>query len=580
MINIENVEIESSKDRKTVLRIMKDEKQYYIGSKYNMTREIERFLQEIEDIEFKNIIVVFGLGTGEHIKSLIKCFKNVRVLVIEPSQKIIDANKENSVFKEIIENEMVKISCMEKEDLYTVLNNFFNIKELSRIQHHIFSNYNKIFIDEVKRFYDAYKKVIYDKKIDGNTFVNFAEDWNKSLIRNITMFIKNRFIDQYKNIYKDVPAIIVSAGPSLEKNIGILKEANEKAIIIPGGRTIETVMKNGANPSFLTIMDAGDLSYKLIENVIGELTVPLVCYEGTNDRILREYKGEKIVFTKQKEISRILREDITNIGAGGSVAHVATMFAITMGCNPIIFMGQDCAYSEGKLHADEVSDEVSKKLIEDDESNIRFCVESVNNSMVETDVVLDGFRRSLEAIVKRYDEITFINATEGGARIKGTVEMTLKEAIEKYKKSFVKVELDEKIDVDTRKELMLRELSIYPNELNNIVRMCEKGKKTLEKIDVNRSEKSKIEKVMHNINTINEKIMRVYNKIPLLGDAFLSINFRLDEDEEYFIDSTLSSRETLGKILKKQYKIYDEVHRICIENIDYFKETLDEMLDK
>ncbi|QIB27503.1 motility associated factor glycosyltransferase family protein [Caloranaerobacter azorensis] len=101
-----------------------------------------------------------------------------------------------------------------------------------------------------------------------------------------------------------------------------------------------------------------------------------------------------------------------------------------MGCNPIILIGQDLAYTDGKIHAqnstyefDGNNENLGKDLIE---------IEDIYGNKVYTSKVWLSFLRWFELYIRENPEKEYIDATEGGAKIKGTNIMTLNEAIEKY----------------------------------------------------------------------------------------------------------------------------------------------------
>ena len=96
--------------------------------------------------------------------------------------------------------------------------------------------------------------------------------------------------------------------------------------------------------------------------------------------------------------------------------------AIRMGCDPIVFVGQDLSFSDGHSHAAGVEKRLKVE-------RTPCTVESVDGSRIPTSSVLLWFRRWIEDRIAREPGRTFINVSQTGARIKGTQEMPLEEAI-------------------------------------------------------------------------------------------------------------------------------------------------------
>src|SRR5690606_28411622 len=111
---------------------------------------------------------------------------------------------------------------------------------------------------------------------------------------------------------------------------------------------------------------------------------------------------------------------------GASVANASLAIAAYLGCNPIIFLGQDLAYTDGKHHADSCG---GTTLKEDDDL---IEVEGIDGNKVFTNSVWHTFLMWMEKFIIHNPNKTYIDATEGGAKIHGTDIIPLRQAIEKY----------------------------------------------------------------------------------------------------------------------------------------------------
>ncbi len=115
--------------------------------------------------------------------------------------------------------------------------------------------------------------------------------------------------------------------------------------------------------------------------------------------------------------------------------------AIYLGCNNIIFIGQDLAYTGERLHSNSSTLETEGGNIGMYDDNI--YADDINGNKVRTSFELDAYRRYIEFYIHMLKNINFINSTEGGANIKGTKVMPLKESLNKYGKFVSKKNIEQ-----------------------------------------------------------------------------------------------------------------------------------------
>ncbi|WP_294379600.1 motility associated factor glycosyltransferase family protein [uncultured Clostridium sp.] len=525
-------EIEKTKDNYDILKIMKDNKSIYMGSKYNMENDINNFLKNIESDFVSKLIFVFGFGAGEHIKKLRDLYKKSKIIIFEPNSEISQfANKLDWVKRD--ENLNIIYNDENRFRNYTV--GTIDIENVKNIKVGIFANYNKVFPKESKKFLDIIKESLNSAILDLKVKDFFSEQWFETLVKNIPYMLKSHHVDEIKDEYKNKPAIIVSAGPSLEKNIDELKKAEGKILIFTGGRNLEGLLNRNINPDLLGVIDGSYEAYEIIKDIIDKIDIPLLFLDITNENIVSNHKGEKI-FTRQNAIiDYILGEKIYTLNGGGSVAHILTSFAIMLGCNPIVFIGQDLAYTNEKSYAGfsgTLGDtrSYSKMVSKDD-----IYVEDVNGEQIRTSILWDSFRLYFEKIIALHPEIEFINATEGGARIKGTKEMKLSDFIEKYnygKINNLNVLLKSKKIKPIKVQHGIDSVEKLQDELSIILNKTNRALKELDEL--------KIASINKNFNKINS-IIQDLDKIDIL--------IKEKRHEFAFIESLL--QPIINKILSK-----------------------------
>ena len=133
--------VEKSKDNYDILKIVNDKRSIYIGSKYNEKREIDKFINLAGEMTEKDNYVVLGLGTGNHIKELIKAKHNkAKILVIECEKEW--SNKLSFKDKDVIVAKNI-------EDIQNFLYNYVSELNIHYLKIIPYANYNKIYEKEV-----------------------------------------------------------------------------------------------------------------------------------------------------------------------------------------------------------------------------------------------------------------------------------------------------------------------------------------------------------------------------------------------------------------------------------------------
>ena len=250
---------------------------------------------------------------------------------------------------------------------------------------------------------------------------------------NMEIVVASNAIIEYRGRHINKPIFIIAAGPSLDKNITELKKIGKKGIIIAVGTAVKPLLNKGIKPDYIVSIDAHEAIYKQLEGNLN-LGVPLLFIPSVNSKMLRAYKGPKIVAFPDKDPYYVKLETDLNKGlikTGGSVATTALDFANQLGGNPLIFVGQDLAISDkGQTHAKTTARGEDRYSIK----NLR-TVDGVDGKKVYTLTNLYMYLRWFESYIKEYPKIKFIDATEGGAKIAGTEIMSLEDVIDKVRMS-------------------------------------------------------------------------------------------------------------------------------------------------
>ncbi|HHY79209.1 MAG TPA: motility associated factor glycosyltransferase family protein, partial [Thermoanaerobacter sp.] len=376
--------------------------------------------------------------------------------------------------------------------------------------------------------------------INRNTALYFASQWQSNFMENIEFIFRSTPVKAFFNSFKNIPAVIVSAGPSLDKNIRFLKEAKDKSIIICVGTALKALVKEKIEPDFVVSIDGGENNFKHFEGC--SVNAPLLYDLTVYPKILKEYEGPLIIGEIASGFLPLIEEKLSvefgSMSAGPSVANLSLDFAYKMGCNPIIFIGQDLAYLNNRTHASGTTYEKNRIKGSSDKKEYIY-VDGNYEDKVLTDRVLLSFKTWFENYIYTHPDRIYINATEGGALIKGTQIMSFKDSIEKYMN--INLNINQRInDI-----LVNKKIKPEPERVSALQKEFENTIKRLRIIKWDCMRGAKLSKKMYNeyekdINADVTRILALLDKI----DAKLK-----DSKESFsFISSMLNIVTT--KVLK------------------------------
>ncbi|ACD51920.1 DUF115 domain-containing protein [Clostridium botulinum] len=439
-----------SSDGYYLYEIDKDDDNYYLADNLDYKKDIKKLIDNLADLKFDSFIIIFGLDTGEYLKELenVICSNN-RVMIFEPNEDILNENKDISL------NENISIVLFDEETIAPIIASIIGGNNFDNLYVHAFGNYEKVYKDEYKKLIDVIDAKYFS--VSGNITLAYRckESFMRNSLQNLKVIKESSPLNSYVEFNNNVPAIIVSAGPSLDKNIEDMvknKERVSKCFVIASNRTFTTLLKNGIKPDLIVSIDPSDAMYEMMKDSLNE-DIPLLYYEYSNRYLVNGYKGEKIYMSNI--FSKIIKEihKFGGLSQGGSVAHTCLAMANILGCNPIILVGQDLAYTYDKHHSEKATFDVVDNIINSNWANE--IVNDVFGNKVRTTTTLKVFKNSMEYHIEQYKtgrEVEFINASYG-ADIKGAPHRELNEVFKEniFKEKKKKLEPDKCIELNPDK---------------------------------------------------------------------------------------------------------------------------------
>lgn len=419
-----------------------DGRSIQLHSLYNPEKEAQDWLKHIELLP-NTVYIVLGFGLGYHVRALLNQLPmNSHVFVVEYSRGESLLATSRKIFKNanwLLDERMDSLVNGDVRDMAAVINKTMQEKEIKKVvvSHHyptmqIYREYYEVIERELVEKIEALFGFDYDYRLSAtDEVVNNA--WN-----NLPNVIQSAGILTFKNLFKGKPAIMVAGGPSLDKNIELVKKYGNNAVIICAGSTMSALHYHGITPHFLVAIDPFDSMYKDLQGCMNDKSVLVAPYILSN-KIIEECPGHKVFFRLGENSPNInvlsgLKDFLPptdELKANISVAISAIDLSLYLGANPVILVGQDLAFGEDMVsHA---TGSKAESWLEKDKTYEEYVpVAGYYGGTVRT---LPIFKEAIDYYATLFDwekGTLFINATEGGAFLPGARHLSLQEVANEF----------------------------------------------------------------------------------------------------------------------------------------------------
>lgn len=419
----------------------------------------------IADNHPTSIHLVFGLGLG-YLFQLTSLKSQGSVILYEPDLNILwfaftlvdfsdDILKPNVFFTSTFEETAEAIYKKSGIKNSPVLITLPTQREL----------YSSDFNDLVKKLKDTVGSFALDLKFTQQKFYPSL----KLLLLNLKHLFQELPLAHFKDAYKGKTAVIVSAGPTLDRNIETLKKNRDKYILFTVGTATKTLFTNGIKPDFICIIETFNSSKQLIGLDLSEVNFITEPYSHCAYRKF-QFKNFYSHIASNNPINQfwaeLSGENIEEYLSKGTVSYTTLNCARILGCSKIILVGQDLAYIEGQCYSkDSVYKdlscefntetnrwEITAKDIEQfantlsisqipenriklakirlqNLNNSLYYVKGINGDMIPTESVYATFIKPLQDFTTTYNDREYINTSLVGAQIDGFKNKSLEEAL-------------------------------------------------------------------------------------------------------------------------------------------------------
>lgn len=425
--NIEN--LQTLTEVGAVVIHTKDNRQIRLNSAYDPETEAKIWADGVEPPDADNIMI-FGLGNGSFSKDLVhRRAEQSRVMVYEPSAQLFLFCLRHYDLSDFFKTEGVRVIVEGlNEDMYSgVMEEMLNLDNFESKLFYVIPFAGDLFPESRTRFIDGFIDGVGRMMSNRNTIRRFIHLSPFNQLHNLKYLKDNTVVPKLSQVWeKDVPVIIAGAGPSLKKEIDVIRNSRDKVFLFAVDSALPYLFSENVIPDAYICIEA-DKPMDFFADPRAE-QVPLFAKIDTTHKLLDVHKGLK-VFGFDEGLPRVVYEEYgvpaSQYRYGGNGA--TSFFAICkeLGVKNVILVGQDMAY--GLDHETHVGGR-DEGFIEDQ----RFVYKNNKGQIVQSRQDWHRFIKWYENAIPvcHFDHV--INTSENGVKIAGTEFMALQSAINRY----------------------------------------------------------------------------------------------------------------------------------------------------
>lgn len=404
----------------------------WVHSKYHPRREAEQ-LAAAESGNAAELTLHFGLGLG-YLTMVDGTLPAGRRLVFEPDPNLLQVALDGLDLPTLYEQYRVQL-FIDEAAFGAALEQAFDRGENFRVTALPF--YPKHYPAAYARFRDVVRAKLEASKVRQVTLAKVYPHILRASLQSLWHTTRLPAVDGLVGRFKGKPAVILAAGPSLERNLAAIKPYRNKVVLFAVARVVAAMERHGLTPDFLVHTESKDYSNQ-VYGVAGLESLCLLLSDQCHPdffqlpaRHILVYQSDTNLVTHWK--TRLLPQlRQFRVDSGGSVANDAFSLAFAFGCDPIVLTGQDLSVSRGRSYVDGARN----RAFPYDPEHVRPVpgyFGAMASSLIHYVTFIHWYEDAAAVLRAQGNSTRLINATEGGAALRGFRPMRLDHVLAGYR---------------------------------------------------------------------------------------------------------------------------------------------------
>ena len=383
-------------------------------------------------LDSESLYAVTGFGDGSHIKHFLDhSSTGAFCLAAEKDPCLLRETFSRIDCSEILKHERFGIGVGELDDQFYIDIQNAAISAITDVNAAVFSplhavdeGYYDRMRNELVRQYLVVRPLM---EVNVRTATNIQQNSFANLIHMAT----SPDVGEFKDAFKDVPFILVGAGPSLDESIEFLKKVQNKAIIVASNSPYRKLINNGIRPHLAVTADPMEPTLAGFQNIKLD-HVPLACPFSAYPEIVKRFSGRILSWSTLNPIADFVKKRIgkpegTKILEQGTVSGCVLDLSKLLGCKKVIFVGQDMSVrDDGQYYTDDSFYADAGEHFSDTDKGHK--LPGNTQDLVHVESRLFVYLKTFQNFVKENPQVEYRNTARTGVKIEGVPYVDYKEA--------------------------------------------------------------------------------------------------------------------------------------------------------
>lgn len=484
-LNCDEVEFCQTKIGELNLRL-RGKEGFYIHSNSDAAAESRKWFESLP-LEEIQVLYVYGVGLGygfRAAKEWLKKNRNRQLVFIDDDLQVVHRLFEVEAGSELLRHPQVHLYFVQDlEDWSEISEIVWNFSRVSHLHISALRSYSK---HKNERFLELSHQISYDSAFYNaylDEYFGYGISYFRNFYSNMLSLHKSYLGNHLFGKFKGVPAILCGAGPSLEKNVAQIGALKDKALIFAGGSAVNVLSNAGITPHFGAGIDPNSSQFERLQKH-QVLDIPYFyrnrLYYGAFELI----RGPRLYITGGGgyDVAEWFEEQLQiegePIDEGYNVVNFCVDIATAMGCNPIIFVGMDLAFTDLQQYAEGVledsSVEMDALLAGKDINECAVLRSDIDGRPIHTLWKWIAEAKWIGNYAKEHPWVSLVNATEGGIGFPGVPNSPLQQVSKEcLKRSYAFPEwIEKEIQQSVMPQVTLPKMMQLMEELRDSLKRC------------------------------------------------------------------------------------------------------------
>ncbi len=317
-------------------------------------REAERVVRR--EVSADSGVCLFeSFGLGYHVEAFLELHPRAHAVVVEPDVGLFLAGIASRDLTGLLSSERLHLLLAAEPEIVPMVLDAFPHSVHSVVRLRAFAAKDRSYFERLRTVLAAYYA---RRDINRNTLARFGKRWVRNLLRNAEIVARSPGVATIAGLFSGRPALLLTAGPSLDAALPSLKELAQRCVVIAVDTSLRAARASGVRPDFLVVVDPQYWNSRHLDWCAqgrgDEDDRPILVSESsTYPRVFQRHAGRTLLCGSLFPLGSLLESRLGEkgaLGAGGSVSTTAWDFARLLGCSPIYAAGLDLGFPGRRTH--------------------------------------------------------------------------------------------------------------------------------------------------------------------------------------------------------------------------------------